>query len=78
MGMIGSAKMQLGALDMEQFLQKIIGKSGISVINNRMRHAMKHEYIIHENLSNCGGYEWVLEIAKISIFGKNINYHHYE
>jgi hypothetical protein len=41
--MIGSAKMQLGALETEQFFPKSDGKSGISVRDNRMRHAMKLE-----------------------------------
>jgi hypothetical protein len=59
--MIGGAEMQLGALEMEQFFPKIVGKSGISVRDNRMRHAMKLEDIIHENLSHCGCCEWVLE-----------------
>jgi hypothetical protein len=41
-----------------------------------MRHAMKLEDIIHENLSHCGCGEWVLKSTEMSIFGKTINYHH--
>jgi hypothetical protein len=72
--MIGGVDMQLGALEKEQFLPKIACKSGISVRNNRMRHAMKLEDIIHENLSHHGCCERVLESKKMSIFGKTINY----
>jgi hypothetical protein len=54
----------------------ILGESGIYVIDNRMRHAMKIEDIIHENLSHCGCGEWVLKSTKMSIFGNTINYHH--
>jgi hypothetical protein len=53
LGLIGGVEMQLGALEMKQFLPKIAGKSGISVRDNRMRHAMKLEDIIHEKLSHC-------------------------
>jgi hypothetical protein len=56
--MIGSVEMQLGSLKPEKFLPKIAGESGISVRDNRMRHAMKFEYIIHENLSHYGCGEW--------------------
>jgi hypothetical protein len=52
--------MQLGALYLEQFLPKIVGESGIFVRDNRMRHAMKLEDIIHEYLSHPGCIEWVL------------------
>jgi hypothetical protein len=41
-----------------------------------MRHAMKLENMIHENMSHCGCCEWVLKSTKMSIFGKEINYHH--
>jgi hypothetical protein len=68
--------MQLGALETEQFLPKIVGKSGISVRDNRMRHAMNLEDIIHENLIHSRCFEWVLERIEMSIFGKIINYHH--
>jgi hypothetical protein len=59
--MIGGAEMQLGSLEPEQFLPKIAGESGIFVRDNRMRHAMKLEDIIHENLSHYGCSEWVLK-----------------
>jgi hypothetical protein len=59
--MIGSVEMQLGALETEQFFPKIASKSGITIKDNRMRHALKLEDIIHENLSHYGGCEWVLE-----------------
>jgi hypothetical protein len=59
--MIGGVEMQLGSLEPEQFLPKIVGESWISVRDNRMRHAMKFEDIIHENLSHCGCGEWVLK-----------------
>jgi hypothetical protein len=51
----------MGALEMEQFLANFFGKSGISVKDIRMRCSMKLEDIIHENLRNYGGCEWVLE-----------------
>jgi hypothetical protein len=37
---------------------------------------MKLEDIIHEDLSHCGGYEWVLKRKKMSIFGETIYDHH--
>ena len=74
--MIGSAKMKLGAPETEQFLLKIVGKSGISIRDNIMRHALKLEDIIHENLSHCGCCESVLESTEMSIFGKMIHDHH--
>jgi hypothetical protein len=61
MGMIDGVEMKLGALQMEQLFPKIVGRSGIFVRDNRMRHAMKLEDIIHENLSHYGCCEWVLE-----------------
>jgi hypothetical protein len=73
--MIGGVEMQSGSLESKQFLLKITGESLIS-IRDRVRHAIKFEYIIHENLSHCGCDEWVLKSTKMSIFGKNINYHH--
>jgi hypothetical protein len=59
--MIGGVEMQLGSLEPEQFLPKIVGESWISVRDNRMRHAMEFEDIIHKNLSHCGCCEWVLK-----------------
>jgi hypothetical protein len=76
MEMIGGTEIQLGSLELKQFLPKIVGESWISVNDNRMRHAMKFEYIIHKKLSHCGCGEWVLKSTKLSIFGKTINYHH--
>jgi hypothetical protein len=70
--MVGSAEMQLGSLEIEPFLPKIIGKSCISFIENRMRHALKYEYIIHENLSHCECGERVLKSTKMSIFGSQL------
>jgi hypothetical protein len=57
-------------------LPKIVGESGVSVRDNRIRHAMKLEDIIHEDLSHCGGCEWVLKSTKMSIFGETIYDHH--
>jgi hypothetical protein len=37
---------------------------------------MKLEDIIHEYLSHCGDYEWVLKSTKMSIFGETIDDHH--
>jgi hypothetical protein len=76
--MIGGSEMKLGALEMEEFFPKIVGISGISIRDNIMRHAMKLENIIHENLSHRGCCERVLESTKMSIFGKMINYQHDE
>jgi hypothetical protein len=78
MGVIGSDEIQLGAMYLENFLPKIAGESGVSVKDNRIRHAMKLEDIIHEYLSHCGSYEWVLKSTKMSIFGETINDHHDE
>jgi hypothetical protein len=74
--MIGDVEMQLGALYPEQFFPKIVGESGISFINNRMRHAMKLEDMIHETLSQNGCGKWVLKSTEMSIVGKTINDHH--
>ena len=54
MGMIVGVEMQLGSLEFEQFLPTIVGESWILVKDSRMRHAMKFEYIIHENVSHYG------------------------
>jgi hypothetical protein len=59
--MIGGAEIKLGSLEPKQFLPKILGEIWICVRDNRMRYAMKFEYIIHENLSQCGCGEWVLK-----------------
>jgi hypothetical protein len=61
LGMIGGVEMQLGSLESEQFLPKIVGESWISVRDNRMRHAMEFEYIIHKKLSHYGCGERVLK-----------------
>jgi hypothetical protein len=59
--MIGGVEMQLGSLEPKQLLPKITSETWIFVRDNRMRHAMKFEYIIHENLNYCGCGEWVLK-----------------
>jgi hypothetical protein len=66
----------LGSLESEKFLPESVGESGIMVKNNRMRHAMEFEDMIHKNLSDHGGGEWVLKRKKMSIFGKTIHYYH--
>jgi hypothetical protein len=76
LGVLGGVEMQLGSLYPEQFLPKIVGESGISIRDNRIRNAMKLEDIIHEYLSHCGCGEWVLKRKKMSIFGNMINDHH--
>ena len=53
--------MQLGSLEPKQFFPKIASESGIYVKDNRMRHAMKLEYIIHDYLRNYGCGEWLLK-----------------
>jgi len=68
--------MLLGSLEPKQFLSKIVGESWVYIMNNRMSHAMKFEYITHETLSHYGGFEWVLKSVKMSIFGNTIDYHH--
>jgi hypothetical protein len=74
--MIGCAEMQLGSLEHENFFPKIASESGISFRDNRVRHAMKLENVIHKKLSHCDLCKWVLKTTKImSIFGKIINYH---
>jgi hypothetical protein len=64
LGVIGNVEMQLGDMYLERFFPKISGESGVSVKDNRIRHAMKHEDIIHDYLSHCGGCEWVLKSIK--------------
>ena len=76
LGMIGGVGMKLGFLELEQFFPKIVGESGVSVRDNRIRHAMKLEYIIHEYMRHFGSCEWVLKSTKMSIFGETIDYHH--
>jgi hypothetical protein len=48
LGMIGSVEMQLGSLEPEQFLPKIVGEIWITVEDSRVRHAMEFEDIIHK------------------------------
>jgi hypothetical protein len=76
--MISCVEIQLGTLYLEELLQKIVGESGVSIKNNRMRHAMKLEDLIHENLSHNGGYKWVLKRKEMSILGNMISYLHDE
>jgi hypothetical protein len=57
-------------------LPKIVGEIGVFVRDNRIRHAMKLEKIIHEDWNHCGGCEWVLKSTKMSIFGDTIDDHH--
>jgi hypothetical protein len=78
MGMIGPTEMQLGCMDLEQFLPKVAGESWIMVKYNKVRHVTGFEDIIHENLSHYGCGDQVLEGTKISIFGKKINDNHYD
>jgi hypothetical protein len=59
--MIGGVGMQLGSLEPKKFFPKIASESGIYVKDNRMRHAMKLEYIIHDYLRNYGCGEWLLK-----------------
>jgi hypothetical protein len=59
-------------------LAKIVGESGVSVRDNRIRHAMKLEDIIHEDSSHCGSCECMLKRTKMSIFGETIEEHHDE
>jgi UDP-N-acetylmuramyl tripeptide synthase len=54
--MIGDAEMKLGSLELEQFLPESVSESGITIINNRMSHAMEFEDIIHKNLIHSGCY----------------------
>jgi hypothetical protein len=48
-------------LELKTFLPKITGESGITIEDNRVRHAMDFEDIIPKNLSHCGCPERVLE-----------------
>jgi hypothetical protein len=74
--MISCDEMQLGSLEPKQFLPKIVGENWITVEDNRVRHAMEFEDIIHKNLIHCGCDEWVLKSTEMSIFGKTIYYNH--
>jgi hypothetical protein len=58
--MISGVEMQLGFLNPEQFLLKNVGESWITVGDNKVRHAMEFENIIHKHLMQCGCGEWVL------------------
>jgi hypothetical protein len=53
--------MQLGSLEIEQFLPKIAGESWITIKDNRVRHAMEFEDIIRKKISHYGCGEWLLE-----------------
>jgi hypothetical protein len=53
--------MQLGALYLEQFLPKIVGESWVMIRDNRMRHAMKLEDLIHEN--SCWQQHMIFDIV---------------
>jgi len=64
LGMRRGTEMQLGFLDFQQFLPKLVGESSILVRDNRMRHAMEFEYIIHKKLNHSGCVEWVLKRKK--------------
>jgi hypothetical protein len=74
--MIIGDEIHLGALNLEQFLPKIVGESWVAIINNRMQHEMKLEDVIHEKLSHNGCCKWVLKSKKMRIPGKAIDYHH--
>jgi hypothetical protein len=54
MGMIDYDEMQLGALELEQFLQKVVGEIWITIQDNRVGNSMEFEYFVHENLSHGG------------------------
>jgi hypothetical protein len=77
MGMIGHAEKQLGSLELENLLTKIVGQIWITVRDNRVRHAMEFEDTIHENFIHCICGEWVLERKKMRMFGKVI-YENYD
>ena len=76
MGMVGGVEILLGSLEPEHLLPKYFFESWISVRDNRMRHAMKLEDMIHENLIHNGDGERVLKRTEMIIFGKMIYYHH--
>jgi hypothetical protein len=78
LGMISCAEMQLGALELKQFLPKIACEIWVTIRNNRVRHAMKLEDLVHENLSHRGCSKWVLKSAEMRILGKAIHNHHYD
>jgi hypothetical protein len=74
--MINCVEMKLGALYLKPFLPKIVGEIGVTIINNKMRHVVKLEDLIRENLGLNGGCKWVLKSTEMSILGKTINNHH--
>jgi hypothetical protein len=53
-------------------LPKIATESGVFVRDNRIRHAMNLEDIMHEYLSHYGAYECVLKTTKMIIYGEMI------
>jgi hypothetical protein len=74
--MISCAEMQFSALYLEQFLLEIACEIWVVIINNRVRHAMNLEDLIHEDLGHRGCCKWVLKGEEMSILGKAINNHH--
>jgi hypothetical protein len=76
LGMISYAEMKFSAFYLEQFLPKIACESWVTIKNNRVRHAMNLEYLIHENLSHYGCCKQVLKGVEMRILGKAINNHH--
>jgi hypothetical protein len=76
LGMISCAELQFCALYLEQFLPKIACESWVAIRNSRVRHAMKLEDLIHEDLSHRGCCKWVLKGAEMTVLGKAINNHH--
>jgi hypothetical protein len=78
LGMIRCAEMQLGALEIKQFLPKIACESWVTIRNNRVWHAMNLEDLVHETLSHHGCNKWVLKSIEMRILGKAIHNHHYD
>jgi hypothetical protein len=70
--------MQLCALYLKKILPIIAYESWVSMKNNRVQHAMKLEYLVHENLSHCGCSKGVGKSEKMSILEKVIHHHHYD
>jgi hypothetical protein len=54
MGRIPCVQIQLSAMELEKFVEKIDGEIWIMTRDNRVTHAMEFEDIIHENLRHCG------------------------
>jgi hypothetical protein len=60
MGDMGGSKIQLSAMEPKTLFPKIASERGVMAYHNKSWHTMKFENIIHEYLSDYGGFKGVL------------------